>query len=235
MPTGSVAGMRGAALAAAAGPASMNFASDNGAGVAAPILEAIVASSRVNAPAYGADDFTRRAEARLSRDLRDASVGLSRRHRHRRQRAVARRADPAVAGGLLPRRGARHRRRVRRAGILHRRRQGGRRLRPRRQDHAGDACRRRWRASRSARPRPASPARCRSARRPKPGPPTSPTRSPRWRRWRARRGWACTWTARASPMSSPPRESRRPNSPGGPASTSCRSARPRTARSPARR
>src|SRR5277367_6558554 len=33
----------------------MNFASDNGAGVAPAILEAIVASSRVNAPAYGAE------------------------------------------------------------------------------------------------------------------------------------------------------------------------------------
>ena len=44
----------------------MLFASDNGAGVAAPILEAIAASSRVNAPAYGADDYTARAEARLS-------------------------------------------------------------------------------------------------------------------------------------------------------------------------
>ena len=43
----------------------MNFASDNGAGAATPILEAILASSRVNAPAYGADDFTARAEARL--------------------------------------------------------------------------------------------------------------------------------------------------------------------------
>ncbi len=37
------------------GEATMNFASDNGAGVAAEILEAIAASSRVNAPAYGAD------------------------------------------------------------------------------------------------------------------------------------------------------------------------------------
>ena len=45
----------------------MNFASDNGAGVAPQILEAIVASSRVNAPAYGADDYTRRAEEALSR------------------------------------------------------------------------------------------------------------------------------------------------------------------------
>ena len=44
----------------------MNFASDNGAGVAPAILEAIVASSRVNAPAYGADAFTARAEALLS-------------------------------------------------------------------------------------------------------------------------------------------------------------------------
>src|SRR6185437_2616440 len=46
--------------------ASMNFASDNGAGVAPQILDAIVASSRVNAPAYGADDYTARAQALLS-------------------------------------------------------------------------------------------------------------------------------------------------------------------------
>ena len=44
----------------------MNFASDNGAGVAPEILEAIAASSRVNAPAYGEDDYTARAEAMLS-------------------------------------------------------------------------------------------------------------------------------------------------------------------------
>ena len=44
----------------------MNFASDNAAGVAPAILEAIVRSSRVNAPAYGADDYSRRAEALLS-------------------------------------------------------------------------------------------------------------------------------------------------------------------------
>ena len=44
----------------------MNFASDNAAGVAPPILEAIVRSSRVNAPAYGADEYSRRAEALLS-------------------------------------------------------------------------------------------------------------------------------------------------------------------------
>jgi threonine aldolase len=44
----------------------MNFASDNGAGVAQQILDAIVASSRVYAPAYGADEYTARAQAVLS-------------------------------------------------------------------------------------------------------------------------------------------------------------------------
>ena len=44
----------------------MNFASDNGAGVAPEILEAIAASSRVNAPAYGADEYTARAQTRLN-------------------------------------------------------------------------------------------------------------------------------------------------------------------------
>jgi threonine aldolase len=44
----------------------MKFASDNGAGVAPEILEAILASSRVNAPAYGSDEYTTRAQARLS-------------------------------------------------------------------------------------------------------------------------------------------------------------------------
>lgn len=44
----------------------MNFASDNGAGAAAEILQAIAASSRGNAPAYGADDYTRRATAMLN-------------------------------------------------------------------------------------------------------------------------------------------------------------------------
>ncbi len=44
----------------------MNFASDNGAGVAPEILDAISASSRINAPAYGADAYTARAETLLS-------------------------------------------------------------------------------------------------------------------------------------------------------------------------
>jgi threonine aldolase len=44
----------------------MKFASDNGAGVAPEILDAIVASSRVNAPAYGSDEYTARAQTLLS-------------------------------------------------------------------------------------------------------------------------------------------------------------------------
>ena len=44
----------------------MNFSSDNGAGVAPQILDAIAASGRVQAPAYGSDAYTQRAEAMLS-------------------------------------------------------------------------------------------------------------------------------------------------------------------------
>src|SRR6516162_10447154 len=44
----------------------MNFASDNAAGVAPQILDAIVTSSRVNAPAYGADEYSAQAQALLS-------------------------------------------------------------------------------------------------------------------------------------------------------------------------
>jgi len=43
----------------------VNFASDNGAGVALQILDAIVASGRIQAPAYGSDAYTQRAEAML--------------------------------------------------------------------------------------------------------------------------------------------------------------------------
>jgi threonine aldolase len=43
----------------------VNFSSDNGAGVAPQILDAIAASSRVQAPAYGSDAYSLRAEAML--------------------------------------------------------------------------------------------------------------------------------------------------------------------------
>lgn len=44
----------------------MNFASDNGAGVAPEIMQAIADAAKANAPAYGADEWTARARARLS-------------------------------------------------------------------------------------------------------------------------------------------------------------------------
>jgi threonine aldolase len=45
----------------------MNFASDNAAGVAPQIMEAIMIAARASAPAYGADDWTARARASLDR------------------------------------------------------------------------------------------------------------------------------------------------------------------------
>lgn len=57
----------------------MNFSSDNGAGVAPEIIAAIAQSSRGVAPAYGADDYCRRAEAALQAlfecDLRAFFIG----------------------------------------------------------------------------------------------------------------------------------------------------------------
>ena len=55
----------------------MNFASDNGAGAAPEILEALVAASRGVAAAYGADEYTKAAEAKLSEVFeRDVAVFL---------------------------------------------------------------------------------------------------------------------------------------------------------------
>jgi threonine aldolase len=58
--------LRSIARAGKSGEPEMNFASDNGAGVAPAILKAIVAASAGTAPAYGADALTRRAEIALS-------------------------------------------------------------------------------------------------------------------------------------------------------------------------
>ena len=94
----------------------------------------------------------------------------------------------ALGGGLLPRGGAYPRRRMRRAGILHRRRQAGRHPGRGRQDHAGGAARRRWSAFRAGSSSRRSPARCRCRRRPKPGRSTASTRSRRSARSPARAG-----------------------------------------------
>ena len=55
----------------------MDFASDNGAGVAPAIMEAIVASSRGTTAAYGADEHSKKAEAKLAEIFeREAAVFL---------------------------------------------------------------------------------------------------------------------------------------------------------------
>ena len=80
----------------------MNFASDNGAGVAPEILEAIAASSRVNAPAYGADDYSQRATAMLSEVFETKVEAFLVATGNGGERACAFRARPALGGGVLP-------------------------------------------------------------------------------------------------------------------------------------
>ena len=85
-------GMTGAAAAQPRGSAGMNFASDNGAGVAPPILDAIVGVEPRQRARLRRRRLDRARRGALERNLRARGVGLSRRHRHRRQRAGARRA-----------------------------------------------------------------------------------------------------------------------------------------------
>ena len=137
------------------------------------------------------------------RDLRGAGGGgLPGRHRHGGERAGARLPLPALGDGLLPPQRPRRGGRMRRAGVLHRRREADAARRRARQDRARRASRRRW-------PSPCAPActTCRRARSASPTPPsrapsTRPTRWRRWPRWRAPRACRCTWTARASPTRS---------------------------------
>ena len=122
-------------------PRRMNFASDNGAGVAPEILEAIVAIEPCRRARLRRRRLHRARPGEARRNFRASRRRLSRRHRHRRQRARARRADPPVGDRLLPRGGACPRGRMRRAGILHRGRKARRHPRRRRQDHPRGAAR----------------------------------------------------------------------------------------------
>ena len=61
---------RGAATAIRATFVTMNFASDNTAGIDPAILDAIAAANRGYARGYGNDDWTQAAERKLSRSLR---------------------------------------------------------------------------------------------------------------------------------------------------------------------
>ena len=216
--------------------ASMNFASDNGAGVAPEILEAIVASSRVNAPAYGADDYTRARRGEAQRDFRDARSPPSSSPPARRPTRWRSPRWSTLGRDFLPRGGACPRRRMRRAGVLHRRRQAGR--------HPGDGGKitpdalARDAGALSARARQVgrSRARCRCRRRPKPGRSTASTRSRRSSAiaHAARRRRAYGRRALRQCAGRAGRRAGRHDLAGG-RRRAVASARPRTARSPARR
>ena len=210
----------------------MNFASDNGAGVAPEILEAIAASSRSTRLPM-ARTTSARARRQLERCVRDesraflvatgtAANALALSALARPWEAVfcheeAHIHDDECGAPEFFTGGAKF------VGVPG---EGGK-VTP-------EAFARRWRASRvgwSSRP---SPARCRCRRRPRPGRSTASTRSRSFAASRAPPACGPTWTGRASPTRSRPAARRPRTSPGGPGSTRCRLARPRTARSPAK-
>ena len=125
--------------------------------------------SRVNAPAYGADDYTARAQALLS-EVFETKVAAFLVATGTAANALALSAlVNALGRGFLPRGSAYPRRRMRRAGVLHRRREAGRHPGGGRQDHARGPARDAGAVSARARQVCRSRARCRSPRRPKPG------------------------------------------------------------------
>ena len=110
----------------------MIFASDNWAGAHPKVTAALATHGSGFATAYGDSDLDKAVALKIQRDLRARGRGVLRRHRHRRQCAVADACQQAGRRRLLPSRGACDRGRVRRAGIFHGRRAAvpGRRRRP---------------------------------------------------------------------------------------------------------
>ena len=77
------------------------FASDNTAPVHTAVLDALVAANHGPSPAYGADPWTARAVDWFQAQFGRRNFGLSGLERHRRQRRLAARVDPPLAGGDL--------------------------------------------------------------------------------------------------------------------------------------
>ena len=100
----------------------MNFASDNIVGASAPVLEALMRANEGPMPAYGSDDDHRQRRGALRRDLRARRRGVPV-TTGTAANALALSAAVPPWGLASATGGARHRRRVRRAGILHARRQ----------------------------------------------------------------------------------------------------------------
>ena len=104
----------------------MNFASDNTAGMAPEILDAMAKANTGYALGYGNDDWTKRVEQRFAEIFEKRGRGLSGADRHGRECARARASVAALGRGAVPCRVARRDRRMRRAGILRRRHQADR-------------------------------------------------------------------------------------------------------------
>ena len=81
----------------------VNFASDNTAGVAPAILDAIVEANRGFARGYGDDDWTASVERRLSRDFRARGRGVPGADRHGGERARLGAGFAAVGRRVLSR------------------------------------------------------------------------------------------------------------------------------------
>ena len=207
----------------------MNFASDNAAGIAPEILEAIARANEGAALGYGADPWTAARRAALRRDFRARRRGVPGADRDRGQCAGACTSRAAVGRRALSRRVAYRDRRMRRAGVLRRRPQARRARRPRPQDRAGHA--RRARSRRSVR-RPASRERVRALAHAgdRSRHHLSAGRDRRARRDRARARAGRAHRRRAVRQRARALEPRRRRRPGGPASTYCRSAPPKAAR-----
>ena len=198
----------------------MWFASDNTHGAAPEVLEAVVRANAGHATSYGADETMARVTARI-RAIFEApgGGGPSGPDRHRGERARARLPLPAVGDRLLPPQRPRRGGRMRRAGVLHRRREA-------------DAARRRAREDRARELR--GSARLHRARRRAQRPEGGADAHQRHRAGRRlhprRGGGACRDGARRGPAGAhgrrplrqrarPASAARRPSSPGRPAST----------------
>ena len=204
-----------------------HFASDNTAPVAPEIMAAILAANHGPASSYGADELTARLDRACPRGVRDRPHDLPGLDRHRRQRPGPVGGQPALRRDLLPRDRAHPARGVRRARVLHRRRQADRPARRRRQARrqrvaAALAC-----AAEAGRA-PRGPGRDQ----PHPGDRVGHGLSARGGRGagraRPRTACACIWTAPGWPTPSPASAARRPPPLGAPASTCCPWAPPRT-------
>ena len=155
LPPAAIAGVRSQAMGLPSnreptGTKPMNFASDNAAGVAPSILEAIAAGQygvchrlwrRRHQPSARAPDV---------RAVRARRSGVPRDHRNRRERPGAGASQPALGGGARPCGSPRDGPRMRRAGIFRQRVAAGGAGGRRRQAGAGDGRRRARSAFRTA-------------------------------------------------------------------------------------